>query len=170
MNCNIYLKFLLFYQKPFKIASRFYFIINNICKIPIYPNAGNKNFTKLENPKFDTITLIMHIKKAYFVALFLSVSILFSKLEPREIAVVKIAIRIINPYRLLTLGNIFFITYTTGISKVENFTSTFINSKNTHIEIIEIIIELATEIESICFSLFIKSFRLIKTGINKIKL
>ena len=96
--------------------------------------------------------------------------ILFNKPVPTEIAVVKIAIKIINPYRLLTLGNLFFITYTTGISRVEKFTSTFINNKNTHIEIIEIIIELTIEIVIICLSLFTKFFKLIKTGINKIKL
>ena len=95
---------------------------------------------------------------------------LFNKPVSTEIAVVKIAIKIINPYRLLTLGNVFFITYTTGISRVEKFTSTFINNKNTHIEIIEIIIELTIEIIIICLSLFKKFFKLIKTGINKIKL
>ena len=120
----------------------------------MYPNIGNNTLTKFENPILATIILVKHIKKAISLYFFLPLLTLFKNPEPIEIAVVKIAIKIISPYILLIFGNLLFITYTTGISKLEKLVFTFINNKKMKIDIAEIIIELNKEIIINCFRLF----------------
>lgn len=48
--------------------------------------------------------------------------------------------------------------------------STFINSKNVSVVIINIIVDNSIDIIIICFLLFISFFKFIKTGITRIKL
>ena len=102
--------------------------------------------------------------------LFLFLQILFKKLIPTDVAVVKIAIKIIIPYILLHLVNVCFTTYTTGISKFVKSISTFTNNKKIRVDITNIIIAVIVDTKVIFFCFFINLFKLIKTGINKIKL
>ena len=81
-----------------------------ICKIPKYPKSGNKKFTKLEKPIGEKITLLMHKIAANCGKYSLFKQILFKKLMPKDIAVVKIAAKIIKPYKILNSGNLWFIT------------------------------------------------------------
>ena len=72
-------------------------IILKICTNPKYPNTGNKNLTKLENPKFEISTPVMHIIPAICENLSLFFTTFSKKLIPIEIDVVKIESKIIIP-------------------------------------------------------------------------
>lgn len=127
-------------------------------------------FTKLKNPIGEIIILLIHKIVTNCGKLLLFLQILFKKLIPTEIAVVKIAIKIINPYIYLNSVNLLCIAYTTGISIVPKFISTFTNNKNVNIEIILIITPVIIDIITICLLLFINFLRFINTGNTKIKL
>ena len=67
-----------------------YLIIKNICNNPNIPNNGYKISISLENPKFDTINELIHIKNKTLLYLFLLLVVFFKKLYPVDIADVKI--------------------------------------------------------------------------------
>ena len=65
---------------------------------PIYPKIGYNKFNRLPKPKLQQQIDVIHkiIEKIKYCLLFLEV--LFKKLYPAEIAVVKIADKITKPY------------------------------------------------------------------------
>ena len=92
---------------------------------------GYSKFTKLEKPIFETKTAVTHMKAAYCLYFFLSCAIFSKRLVPKEILVVNMELKIINPYIYFNIGEIFEATYTAGISKFCISTSTFVNIKKT---------------------------------------
>ena len=82
------------------VISVFSFFCNIICTIcikPKIPKIGYKILTKFENPIPENITALAHIKKAILLYPFLFTVTFFKKPIPKEIAVVKIEIKIIIP-------------------------------------------------------------------------
>ena len=63
---------------------------------PKIPKIGYIKFTKLEKPKPENRIALTHIKKDITLK-FLSLAVFFKKPIPKEIAVVKIEIKIIMP-------------------------------------------------------------------------
>ena len=112
----------------------------------------------------------MHINTDIVLKLFLLIATFFKKLIPKDIAVVKIDIKIIIPYIFFIPGQMLFIAYTAGISNSFILTSTFIKNKYTVINKITIIMLTKTEIYFMFFLFFISSFIETKTGINNTQL
>lgn len=67
------------------------------CINPKIPKIGYNKLTKFEKPNPEKITAQIHIKAEMTLKLFLLLETFFKKLIPKEIAVVKIEIRIIIP-------------------------------------------------------------------------
>ena len=131
---------------------------------------GYNKFTKFEKPILETKTALTHIKMAYCLYVFLLYAIFSKKLVPKEILVVRIELKIINPYIYLHIGEIFFIFYTVGISKFLISTSILVKIKKTISD--NTITKVAVNIDTIyCPFLLLTSFlKVISTGINNIVL
>ena len=102
--------------------------------------------------------------------LFLLFAIFFRNPIPKEIAVVKIEIKIIIPYIFFIPGHILFIAYTAGICSCFISTSIFIKNKNT---IVSNVISIRLTIIAIYFIFLFfvtSSFIDINTGISKTQL
>ena len=150
----------------------FYFllIIKTICTNPKTPKIGYNRFTKFEKPNPENIIALMHIKIEMTLKLFLLHITFFKNPMPKEMAVVKIEIKIIIPYTFFIPGHILFMAYTAGICNCFISTSTFIKNRNT---IVSNIIKIALTIIAMYFIFFlfdISSFIEIRTGINKTQL
>ena len=76
------------------------------------------------------------------------------KLDPSEIAVVNIDPKIMKPYTILKILNIFDTTYTAGISSFVMSISTFVNNKNIITDNIIVISVAIIDIWAICFLSF----------------
>lgn len=150
----------------------FYFllIIKTICTNPKTPKIGYNRFTKFEKPNPENTIALMHIKIEMTLKLFLLFPTFFKNPIPKEMAVVKIEIKIIIPYTFFIPGHILFIAYTAGICNCFISTSTLIKNRNT---IVSNIIKIALTIIAMYFIFFvfdISSFIEIRTGINKTQL
>ena len=150
----------------------FYFllIIKTICTNPKTPKIGYNRFTKFEKPNPENIIALIHINVEIALKLFLLFATFFKNPMPKEIAVVKIEIKIIIPYTFFIPGHILFMAYTAGICNCFISTSTFIKNRNT---IVSNIIKIALTIIAMYFIFFvfdISSFIEIRTGINKTQL
>ena len=145
-------------------------IISIICAKPKTPKIGYIKFTKFEKPIPENITALMHIKMDIVLKLFLLFAIFFRNPIPKEIAVVKIEIRIIIPYIFFIPGHILFIAYTAGICSCFISTSIFIKNENT---IVSNVISIMLTIIAIYFIFLVfvtSSFIDINTGISKTQL
>ena len=121
-------------------------------------------------PKPENIIALMHIKIEMTLKLFLLLTTFFKNPMPKEIAVVKMEIKIIIPYTFFIPGHILFMAYTAGICNCFISTSTFIKNRNT---IVSNIIKIALTIIAMYFIFFvfdISSFIEISTGINNTQL
>lgn len=150
--------------------SYFLLIIRIICTNPKIPKIGYNKLTKFEKPKPENIIALMHIKIEMTLKLFLLLTTFFKNPMPKEIAVVKIEIKIIIPYTFFIPGHILFMAYTAGICNCFISTSTFIKNRNT---IVSNIIKIALTIIAMYFIFFmfdISSFIDIRTGINNTQL
>lgn len=150
----------------------FYFllIIKTICTNPKTPKIGYNRFTKFEKPNPENTIALMHINVEMALKLFLLFPTFFKNPIPKEMAVVKIEIKIIIPYTFFIPGHILFIAYTAGICNCFISTSTLIKNRNT---IVSNIIKIALTIIAMYFIFFvfdISSFIEIRTGINKTQL
>lgn len=137
---------------------------------PKTPNIGYNKLTKLEKPKPEKIIALIHIKTAITLKFFLLEETFFKNPIPKEIAVVKIEIKIIIPYTFLIPGQMLFIAYTAGICNCFISTSIFIKNRNTILNKTIIITLTIIAIYFMFLLLCISSFIEIKTGISKIQL
>ena len=131
---------------------------------------GYNKFTKFEKPILETKTALIHIKMAYCLYVFLLCAIFSKRLVPKEMLVVKIELRIINPYIYSNIGEIFEATYTAGISKFCIFTSILVNIKKTINDSTIIKIAVSTEVILCSFLLLTRFLKAINTGINNMVL
>ena len=77
-------------------SSKALYNISIISKKPKKPKNGYKVFSREEKPTLLHNSAIVHIKIEKIKYCFLFLDILFKKLKPAEIAVVKIAIKIVK--------------------------------------------------------------------------
>mgnify|MGYP004558544163 CR=1 FL=1 len=150
--------------------SYFLLIIRIICTDPKTPKIGYNRFTKFEKPNPENITALIHINIDIALKLFLLFATFFKNPIPKEIAVVKMEIRIIIPYTFFIPGHILFIAYTAGICSCFISTSMLIKNENT---IVSNVISIKLTIIAMYFMFLVfdmSSFIEINTGISKTQL
>lgn len=145
-------------------------IINTICTNPKIPNIGYNRFTKFEKPNPENTIALIHINVEIVLKLFLLFATFFKNPMPKEIAVVKIEIKIIIPYTFFIPVHMLFIAYTAGICSCFISTSMLIKNENT---IVSSVINIKLTIIAMYFIFFVfdmSSFIEINTGISKTQL